>query len=222
MHRITLLQLDTHFPRIPGDVGSVDTFKCDLEIIRVPNATVKEVVNSNPNQIDLDPFFDAINKATGDLITTSCGFLSPFQNELDAVCNVPFIASSLVQLEHLKNIYTPTELQIITFDAMKLGVAHLPEECEGFAGSIYGLNSNAHLRNVIENNIKNLDTVKAATDVCSVVEQNNNKLVKGILLECTNLPPYKLEIRRISDVPIYDILTTIENKLPDSVHPYFL
>ena len=142
MHRITLLQLDTHFPRIPGDVGSVDTFKCDLEIIRVPNATVKEVVNSNPNQIDLDPFFDAINKATGDLITTSCGFLSPFQNELDAVCNVPFIASSLVQLEHLKNIYTPTELQIITFDAMKLGVAHLPEECEGFAGSIYGLNSN--------------------------------------------------------------------------------
>ena len=88
LKRITLLQLDTHFPRIPGDVGSVDTFKCDLEIIRVPNATVKEVVNSNPNQIDLDPFFNAINKATGDLITTSCGFLSPFQSELDAICNV--------------------------------------------------------------------------------------------------------------------------------------
>ena len=222
MHRITLLQLDTQFPRIPGDVGSVDTFKCDLEIIRVPNATVKEVVNSNPNQIDLDPFFNAINKATGDLITTSCGFLSPFQSELDAICNVPFIASSLVQLEHLKNIYTPPELQIITFDAVKLGVAHLPEECEDFAGSIYGLNSNAHLRNVIENNIKQLDPVKAAIDVCAVVEQNNNKLVKSILLECTNLPPYKSEIRRISNVPIYDILTAIENELPNSVQTNFL
>ena len=222
MHRITLLQLDTQFPRIPGDVGSVDTFKCDLEIIRVPNATVKEVVNSNPNQIDLDPFFNAINKATGDLITTSCGFLSPFQSELDAICNVPFIASSLVQLEHLKNIYTPPELQIITFDAVKLGVAHLPEKCEDFAGSIYGLNSNAHLRNVIENNIKGLDPVKAATDVCAVVEQNNNKLDKSILLECTNLPPYKSEIRRISNVPIYDILTAIENELPNSVQTNFL
>lgn len=222
MHRITLLQLDTQFPRIPGDVGSVDTFKCDLEIIRVPNATVKEVVNSNPNQIDLDPFFNAINKATGDLITTSCGFLSPFQSELDAICNVPFIASSLVQLEHLKNIYTPPELQIITFDAVKLGVAHLPEKCEDFAGSIYGLNSNAHLRNVIENNIKQLDPVKAAIDVCAVVEQNNNKLVKSILLECTNLPPYKSEIRRISNVPIYDILTAIENELPNSVQTNFL
>lgn len=222
MHRITLLQLDTQFPRIPGDVGSVDTFKCDLEIIRVPNATVKEVVNSNPNQIDLDPFFNAINKATGDLITTSCGFLSPFQSELDAICNVPFIASSLVQLEHLKNIYTPPELQIITFDAVKLGAAHLPEECKDFAGSIYGLNSNAHLRNVIENNIKRLDPVKAATDVCAVVEQNNNKLVKSILLECTNLPPYKSEIRRISNVPIYDILTAIENELPNSVQTNFL
>ena len=222
MHRITLLQLDTQFPRIPGDVGSVDTFKCDLETIRVPNATVKEVVNSNPNQIDLDPFFNAINKATGDLITTSCGFLSPFQSELDAICNAPFIASSLVQLEHLKNIYTPPELQIITFDAVKLGVAHLPEKCEDFAGSIYGLNSNAHLRNVIENNIKQLDPVKAAIDVCAVVEQNNNKLVKSILLECTNLPPYKSEIRRISNVPIYDILTAIENELPNSVQTNFL
>ncbi|MDB9874869.1 hypothetical protein OAC76_01530 [Amylibacter sp.] len=222
MHRITLLQLDTQFPRIPGDVGSVDTFKCDLEIIRVPNATVKEVVNSNPNQIDLDPFFNAINKATGDLITTSCGFLSPFQSELDAICNVPFIASSLVQLEHLKNICTPPELQIITFDAVKLGVAHLPEKCEDFARSIYGLNSNAHLRNVIENNIKQLDPVKAAIDVCAVVEQNNNKLVKSILLECTNLPPYKSEIRRISNVPIYDILTAIENELPNSVQTNFL
>lgn len=222
MHRITVLQLDTYFPRIPGDVGSVDTFKCDLEIIRVPNATVKEVVNSNPNQIDLDPFFDAINKATGDLITTSCGFLSPFQSELDAICNVPFIASSLVQLEHLKNIYTPPELQIITFDAVKLGASHLPEECKDFAGSIYGLNSNAHLRNVIVNNIKRLDPVKAATDVCAVVEQNNNKLVKSILLECTNLPPYKSEIRRISNVPIYDILTAIENELPNSVKTNFL
>ena len=54
MNRITLLQLDTHFPRIPGDVGSVDTYRCELEIIRVPNATVEQVVNANPFQIDLD------------------------------------------------------------------------------------------------------------------------------------------------------------------------
>ena len=119
MNRITLIQLDTHFPRIPGDVGSVDTFKCELEIIRVPNATVEQVINANPNQIDLNHFFDAIDKATGDLVTTSCGFLSPFQDELDAVCNVHFIASSLVQLEYLKNIHTAPELQIITFDASK-------------------------------------------------------------------------------------------------------
>ena len=67
MNRITLLQLDTHFPRIPGDVGSVDTYKCELEIIRVPNATVEQVVNANPSQIDLDPFFDAIDKAWASL-----------------------------------------------------------------------------------------------------------------------------------------------------------
>jgi hypothetical protein len=58
--------------------------------------------------------------------------------------------------------------------------------------------------------------------VCSVVEKNNNKLVKSILLECTNLPPYKMDIRKISDLPIYDILTAIENELPNSVQTNFL
>jgi len=222
LKRITLLQLDTHFPRIPGDVGSFDTFKCELEIIRVPNATVKQVVNADPNQIDLDPFFDAIDKATGDLITTSCGFLSPFQNELDEVCDVPFISSSLRQLEHLKNIYIPSELQIITFDAAKLGPTHLPIGCEVFNTSVFGLNSDAHLKNIIENNITHIDISKASADICAVVRANKKKSTKGILLECTNLPPYKTDIRRISDVPIYDILTAIEKELPDSVHPYFL
>jgi len=222
VNRITLLQLDTHFPRIPGDVGSVDTFQCDLEIIRVPNATVNQIVSSNPERIDLDPFFDAIDKATGDLITTSCGFLSPFQNELAALCDVPFIASSLGQLEHLKEIFSPSDLQIITFDVAKLNREHLPMGCESFEISICGLNSDAHLRAVIENNITYLDTVKAASDVCTVVGTNKDKLIKSILLECTNLPPYKMDIRRISDVPIFDILTAIEEQLPNSVHPHFL
>jgi hypothetical protein len=183
---------------------------------------VKQVVNADPNQIDLDPFFDAINKATGDLITTSCGFLSPFQNELDEVCDVPFISSSLRQLEHLKNIYKPPELQIITFDAAKLGPTHLPIGCEAFNKSVCGLNSDAHLKSIIENNISHIDISKATADICAVVRANKKKSTKGILLECTNLPPYKIDIRRISDVPIYDILTAIEKELPDSVHPYFL
>ena len=111
---------------------------------------------------------------------------------------------------------------LIAFDAAKLGPAHLPIGCEAFNTSICGLNSDAHLKSVIENNITRIDISKASADICAVVRANKKKSTKGILLECTNLPPYKTDIRRISDVPIYDILTAIEKELPDSVHPYFL
>jgi len=122
----------------------------------------------------------------------------------------------------LKNIYTPPELQIITFDAAKLGPTHLPIGCEAFNTSVCGLNSDEHLKSIIENNITHIDISKASADICAVVRANKKNLTKCILLECTNLQPYKSDIRRISDVPIYDILTAIEKELPDSVNPYFL
>ena len=220
MPRVSLLQLDTHFPRIPGDVGCAETYQCELEIIRVPNATVSEIVTDTPDQIDLRPFYEAIAKASGDVITTSCGFLAPFQAELSAACNVPFIASALGQLTHLKNSLTPSELQIITFDGSKLGHAHLPNDCASFRPSIFGLDEKSHLRDVIENDLSTLDTDQAAVDVCAALRGDTQ--TKGILLECTNLPPYKPNIRKIMPVPIYDILTMIDTLQPGAVQPQYL
>ena len=222
MTRISVLQLDTNFPRIAGDVGCPDTYQCELEIIRVPKATVSNIVTDSPDQIDLRPFYDAIAKATGDIITTSCGFLAPFQLELSAVCNVPFIASALGQLTHLKNNLSPSELQVITFNASKLGHAHLPNGCASFQSSILGLDSNSHLRDVIENDLTTLDRAKAAADVCAALRSEDRVTTKAVLLECTNLPPYKPDIRKRITAPIYDILTAIEVQIPNAVHPQYL
>lgn len=222
MARVSLIQLDTHFPRIAGDVACPDTYNCELEIIRVPNAIVCNIVTDTPDQIDLQPFFDAIKSATGDLVTTSCGFLAPFQEELSYHCDVPFVASALGQLVDLKNDLTPQELQIITFDASKLGRAHLPDGCEAFKGAILGLDANSHLRDVIENDLRTLNSALASADVCAALRNDDGIDTKGILLECTNLPPYKPDIRKLYAVPIYDILTAIEAQLPDAVHPQYL
>lgn len=222
MTRISVLQLDTHFPRIAGDVGCPDTYKCALEIIRVPKATVRNIVTDAPDQIDLRPFYEALATATGDVITTSCGFLAPFQNELSAQCRVPFIASALGQLAELKNHLTPQKLQIITFNASKLGRAHLPDGCEQFQMSISGLGANSHMRDVIENDRVTLNSIQAAKDVCAALRKDDSSTTKGILLECTNLPPYKPDIRKRYPVPIYDILTAIDAQVSDVVHPRYL
>ena len=54
MARVSVLQLDTRFCRVPGDVGCGDSYVNVPEIIRVPRASVADIVSDQPNQIDLD------------------------------------------------------------------------------------------------------------------------------------------------------------------------
>lgn len=222
MSRLSVLQLDTNFPRIPGDVGCEETYHCELEIIRVPNASVEKVVTNNPDEIDLQPFQKAISQATGDLIVTSCGFLAPFQSQLEVATRTPFIASALSQLELLKDDFLPSELKILTFDSTKLSQKHLPKDCALYEPSIYGLEQKTHLRDVISNDLPTLDIEKAAKDICTTLTTSDVEYTKAILLECTNLPPYKPALRKIKDVPIYDILTAIEAILPGCVKSEYL
>lgn len=72
---VTVLQLDTDFPRVPGDVARPDTYIGDVEILRIPNATVGQIVRADPAAIPIAPFEQAMHQATGDRIVTSCGFL---------------------------------------------------------------------------------------------------------------------------------------------------
>ena len=71
MARVSVLQLDTRFCRVPGDVGCAESYLHYPEIIRVPCASVANIVTDQPGQIDLDPFLNAIERATGDVVKAS-------------------------------------------------------------------------------------------------------------------------------------------------------
>ena len=124
MARVSVLQLDTRFCRVPGDVGCADTYVNTPEIIRVPRASVANVVSDQPDQIDFEPFLKAIEQASGDIIVTSCGFLSPFQGELQNVTDKPVIASVLNVLSDLKVPKGSKRSSVLTFDAERLVDAH--------------------------------------------------------------------------------------------------
>ena len=62
---LTILQLDTDFPRVPGDVACPETYTCEVEIIRVPRATVGQIVSDRPEEIDIIPFETALHRAQG-------------------------------------------------------------------------------------------------------------------------------------------------------------
>ena len=88
--------------------------------------------------------------------------------------------------------------------------------------SIIGLNPNAHLRAVIGGDRAKLDIDRAARETVETVGAATTNQLEILLLECTNLPPYKGALRRAFDIEIIDILTQIERVRPRTVQPDFL
>ncbi|CTQ51207.1 hypothetical protein [Jannaschia donghaensis] len=215
---LTVLQLDTRFPRVPGDVACARTYRAPVEIIRIPRATVARVVTDRPDTIDLAPFDAAIARARGDVIVTSCGFLAPHQARLAARTGRPFIASALGALVELSETHGPRGILIATYDWGSLTAAHLA----GYDCDIVGLPEDSHLRRVIAGDMATLDTARAGEEVAAAIRAHLRSHHRHILLECTNLPPYKAAIRAIADLPITDILTCIEAVRPGTVRPAFL
>ena len=223
MARVSVLQLDTRFCRVPGDVGCGDSYVNDLEIIRVPRASVADVVSDQPHQIDLDPFLKAIEQAKGDVIVTSCGFLSPFQDQLQSATHKPVIASVLNMLSDLKVPKGAERSSVLTFNADRLVDAHFPHPYRAGDFHIVGLRPDNPLRQRIEGDIPDrFDPSDMQDAVVHDFAAAMTPTTETVILECTNLPPYKPQMRRNSDVRIVDILSAIEHIAPKTISPQYL
>ena len=223
MARVSVLQLDTRFCRVPGDVGCAESYLHDPEIIRVPCASVANIVTDQPGQIDLDPFLNAIERATGDVVVTSCGFLSPFQDQLQSITPKPIIASVLNMLSDLDVMKGADRSSLLTFDATRLVEAHFPNPYRANDFRVVGLRPNNPLRQRIEEDVPDCFDV---SDVVNAVVADFALAVmpttETVILECTNLPPYKPQMRHDSNVRIIDILSAIECIAPNTIAPQYL
>ena len=223
MARVSVLQLDTRFCRVPGDVGCGDSYVNAPEIIRVPRTSVADVVSDQPNQIDLDPFLKAIEQAKGDVIVTSCGFLSPFQDQLQCVTHKPVIASVLNMLGDLKVTKGAERSSVLTFNADLLVDAHFPNPFRAGDLHIVGLRPDNPLRQRIEGDIPDrFDPSDMQEAVMHDFAAAMTPATETVILECTNLPPYKPQMRRNKNVRIVDILSAIEHIAPKTISPQYL
>ena len=223
MARVSVLQLDTRFCRVPGDVGCADSYVNDPEIIRVPRASVADVVSDQPNQIDLDPFLKAIEQATGDVIVTSCGFLSPFQDQLQSVTHKPVIASVLNMLSDLKVPKGAERSSVLTFDATRMVETHFPNPYSAGDFHVVGLRPDNPLRQRIVGDVPDrFDPSDMQDAVIHDFTAAMTPKTETVILECTNLPPYKPQMRRNRNVRIVDILSAIEHIAPKTIAARYL
>jgi len=228
---VGVVMLNTAFPRFYGDIGnpsSFDSMGVDVRYKVVDAATVGQVVTASGIEASVtDALLEAIHdfsKEGVDLILTSCGFLSELQTRFKRTSSVPVVASSLELLPMLQRVYGSDEvIAVMTYDSSRLNSNHLGmiPDSESTAASevneydnliIQGMENTSAFYAMIAESKTQVDYDVLAAEVCREAEKlvsddyRGQKRAAALVLECTNLSPYRQEIRRIVNVPVFDIL----------------
>lgn len=224
-YSVGILTLDTQFPRIPGDIGNAGTFEFPVRYHRVAGASPDRVVRQGHRDL-LAAFVEGarlLEREGVRAITTSCGFLAQFQTELATAVSVPVFTSSLILVPLVHRMLPPGQaVGILTVDASSLRPAHF--EGAGITADIptvvAGLETEKEFTRVLLDDMLELDVEAARAEHLAVGRRMlaGHPEIGAIVLECTNMPPYRQDIQQATGRPVFDI-TTLVRMVHDAVSP---
>ncbi|HRO59300.1 MAG TPA: aspartate/glutamate racemase family protein [Burkholderiaceae bacterium] len=209
-----VLMLETAFPRPLGDIGNRNSWPFPVLYETVAGASVEAVV-SHAAQGLIDPFLAAGHRlidrgAIG--VTTSCGFLARHQRVLAEGLRVPVASSALLQVGWIASLLPAGKrVGIVTFDADALDDETLCAVGVPLDTPRVGLPPDGRLRATISGDRPALDRESALAEVVHSGRRlcERNPEVAAIVLECTNLPPYRAALAAATGRPVYDIGTLL-------------
>lgn len=212
MKKVGVIMLNTHFPRLIGDIGNPESFDVPCEIIRLEAGKVDNIVTNHIAHAQTNEILETAKRLEANgasVVTTSCGFLGTVQGQIREQLRIPFIATSLSLLPLLRIMYgNNAPIGVITFDSQKLK----PQHFMGHYSSdlkVVGIENGQELHRVIKQDETTLDHEKAQQDVLEAAKPLVEKGVCCLLLECTNLSPYKQALRDTYNIAVYDLMDAL-------------
>jgi Asp/Glu/hydantoin racemase len=214
---VGILMLDTQFPRIPGDMGNATTFPFPVRYHRVPGASPDLVVRQGSREL-LPAFLEGarcLAREGVQAITTNCGFLARFQRELAAAVSVPVFTSSLLLVPMVHRMLPSGKaVGILTVDATSL----TPDDFESVGitshipVAVAGLETEKEFTRVLLGNQLVLDVEAARREHIRVAQRlcAEHPEVGALVLECTNMPPYRADLQAATGLPVFDIVHLVQ------------
>jgi len=213
---IGILMLDTHFPRIVGDMGNAHTFPFPVRYHRVTGADPDLVVRRGAEGL-LPAFVDgarALEREGVGAITTNCAFLVKYQDQLARAVRVPVFTSSLLLVPLVHRLLAPGgRVGIMTVNAGTLTPEHLAAAGIGHDVplAVVGMETEKEFTHALLDNQLELDVDVAREEHVRVARRlvAEHPDVGAIVLECTNMPPYAADVQRATGLPVFDIVSLV-------------
>lgn len=214
---IGVLCLDTAFTKIPGHIRNPATFDFPVVYQVVRGATPQRVVKEADPTL-LEPFIAAAQELEARgvaAITSGCGFLVLFQQQLADAVRVPLYSSSLIQLPMVQRMLAADRaVGVLAADRTALTWRHLRAiGAETVPVRVAGMAAYPEFREVIlEGRRTELDADRLGREVLAEVEglAAAHPELGALVIECTDLVPYGHAIQRRLGIPVFDIVTLTE------------
>ncbi len=212
--RIGILMLEARFPRIPGDMGNATTWPFPVLYKVVAGASPQRVVRERAAGL-LEPFLDAARELVrlgADGITSNCGFLSLFQDQIAAAAGVPVAISSMMQVAMVNRLLPPGKRAgILTISAATMTAEHLAKAGVPADTPVGGTDGGREFTRAIIGDEAQLDVAAAEQDIldagAALVKANPD--IGAIVLECTNMAPYARALSEHLRLPVHDIYSFV-------------
>ncbi len=211
---VGMLMLDTIFPRIPGDFGNAATWPFPVLYRVVRGASPDRVVRHRAEGL-LDAFIETGRSLVADGadgLSTTCGFLSLFQEEIARAVNVPVASSSLMQVPFVQKLLPPDQqVGVITISRESLTTDHLAAAGAPQDTPVVGTDNGREFTRVILEDEAQMNVDACRQDLLDAGAQlvREHPQVGAVVLECTNMGPYAADLRQTLGLPIFSIITFV-------------
>jgi hypothetical protein len=208
-----ILMLDTRFPRIEGDIGNPASFDFPVIFRTMQGIGSADAVAAHPDRprvlAALRANAEALAAEGAVGLSTSCGFLALYQKDLEALSPVPVATSALLLIKTLAG----KKVGVITASAENLTPAHFAAVGAPANTPVAGLPADSSFAATFLRNGLRLDrdAVEAEAIEAGRALLRDHPGIDAIVLECTNLPPYKTALERALGVPVFDVLDLLRD-----------
>ena len=207
-----ILMLDTRFPRIVGDIGNTASFDFPVIFRRMEGIGSADAVSAHPDRPRVLAALEANARALADEgavgLSTSCGFLALYQDDLAARSPVPVATSALLLINQLAG----RRVGVITASARNLTAAHFAAVGAPTDTPFVGLPEDSSFARTFIGNATTLDRDQVEREAVAAGREllARHPGVDTIVLECTNLPPYKPALEEALGLPVFDVLDLLK------------
>ena len=213
---IGIILLDCLLPLPPGDVGNAATYSFPVRYQVARSASIERLIYQRDLTL-LKPFIEAGRSLVGQgvrAVTSDCGFMALFQEEMAEALKVPVFLSSLLQIPFIQQILPKDEkVGVISAEGSQITGRHLEAVGVRYPDrvAVTGMEDSAPFRRAIldEGGVLDFEAVEADVVERALTLVGNDPAIKTILLECSNLPPYAAAVQEATGLPVYDFNTMI-------------